>query len=759
MQRLPGPLRRPALVKAWWLLLLVPPIAFGAIRYAGSLGERDHRERVEQMLFQRLDGKLEFSRYMQDVILANPQLLRLRGAKLGELNRDAATTVAQLTAVSGDGDSDQFQKTGLARIYVAQARLVDRVSSLLANGRTGEARALDHGTVGPAYQRLNALLDRSSAAQDTAAHDAHAAVARGNLLGYGGAGVVTLLIFWRLAAARRRLEREAADSELSDAHERHRQIVETASEGVWTFDAQNRTTFVNRAMAEMLGCQAQEMLGTSVSDFMAPEAAAEAQRSLRRRQAGATEQLELALRGRDGREVWTLFSSDSLYDAQSDFAGTLAMVADITDRKRSEDLLRHLADHDPLTDIYNRRRLLSELDRQLRFAARYDRSGAVLAFDLDNLKFANDSYGHATGDAMLKAVAEVLRARMRDTDVVARLGGDEFAVVLCEATEQEALVVASDVRSRLCERALGPPIFVSVGIAMFSGAEEITPDDILACADTALYEAKEHGGDQARVYTGRPSGALSWVRRIRTAMTEERLILYGQPIVDLATGRVAYHELLIRMVSDDGDIIPPAAFLPIAERFGLIREIDRWVTTKGLLLAMDGTRVAINLSGHSIGEQSIIAAVRTAIADGLNPADVIFEVTETAAMGNLATARPFAGVLRGIGCNVALDDFGTGFAVFTYLKHIPAAYLKIDMEFIRDIMTNKTDQQIVRSIVDIAHSLDKLTIAEGVEDAGTLELLREYGVDYAQGYHLGRPERLSPPTELEQALLRASELA
>ena len=247
-----------------------------------------------------------------------------------------------------------------------------------------------------------------------------------------------------------------------------------------------------------------------------------------------------------------------------------------------------------------------------------------------------------------------------------------------------------------------------------------------------------------RVYRGQASGALTWVQRIRSALAEDRFVLYGQPIIDLQTGLITRRELLIRMLSDDGEIISPGTFIPTAERFGLIREIDRWVTAAGLRVALGGEPVAINLSGYSIGEQPIIALVQAAIAHGLTPANVSFEITETAAMTNLTAARSFAGTLADLGCTVALDDFGTGFGSFSYLKHIPARYLKIDIEFVRDLATDETDQQVVKAIVGIAHSLNKLTIAEGVEDAETLALAARVRSRLAQGFHLGRPELLAP---------------
>jgi EAL domain-containing protein (putative c-di-GMP-specific phosphodiesterase class I) len=199
------------------------------------------------------------------------------------------------------------------------------------------------------------------------------------------------------------------------------------------------------------------------------------------------------------------------------------------------------------------------------------------------------------------------------------------------------------------------------------------------------------------------------------------------------------------MISETGEVIAPGAFLPTAERFGLINEIDRWVTREGLSYAAAGRRVSINLSAQSIGDHRILDTLRAAVGNGVVPGDVMFEITETAAMHNMEDARLFAQAIIDLGCEVALDDFGTGFGSFTYLKHLPARYLKIDMEFVREMVFNETDREVVDSITKVAHSLGKLTIAEGVEDAATLQALRQYGVDRAQGFFIGRPRQLSPP--------------
>ncbi|HEY8304245.1 MAG TPA: diguanylate cyclase [Solirubrobacteraceae bacterium] len=425
-------------------------------------------------------------------------------------------------------------------------------------------------------------------------------------------------------------------------------------------------------------------------------------------------------------------------------------------RRRLEAELSYQVDHDPLTGLLNRKRFADELERMLRYASRYSRKGALLMLDLDNLKLVNDVHGHSAGDDAVRIVARELLGRTRATDFVARLGGDEFAVALHEADEPRAIAVAEDIRERLAGCEIHPQVRISVGIALFDGGEELVADDLLTAADLALYDAKKAGRGQIRVYRGDTGAALGWVQRIRDALTEERFVLYAQPIVDLRAGRQTHRELLVRMLSDDGDAIPPDAFIPTAERFGLISDIDRWVMSQGLSLARRGKGVSINLSAHSIGDPHILELVRAAARkDHLGSGRVIFEITETAAMTNMQDARVFTQALKQLGCDVALDDFGTGFGSFSYLKHLPSRYLKIDVEFVRDLTSNATDQHVVRSITDVGHSLDKLIIAEGVEDRAILDALRAYGVDYAQGFYLGAPRRISAPTKLEKAL-RAS---
>jgi diguanylate cyclase (GGDEF)-like protein len=417
--------------------------------------------------------------------------------------------------------------------------------------------------------------------------------------------------------------------------------------------------------------------------------------------------------------------------------------------------LRFQADHDTLTGLFNRRRFVERVDEQLRYAHRYRRGGAMLFLDLDSFKFINDSFGHPIGDRVIRRVAAAIEASLRATDTAARLGGDEFAVLLPEVDEEGALQVAETVLSAI-KAGQGPTVGAGAGIVLFEADREHSAADLLVAADIALYEAKRAGDGGVSIFRGQKGQRLAWVDRIRAALREDRLILNAQPIVDLRSGEVAREELLVRMVERDGREIPPASFLPTAERFGLIAEIDRFAVGKAIELARSGRAVAVNISGPSLTDRALIDEVATSIRAGLDPHLLSFELTETTGVANIEAARRFAGYLENLGCDLALDDFGTGLSSLGYLKSIPIQLIKIDTEFVREMSRSSFDRYLVQTIVALAHRLGQKTVAEGVEDQATLTLTRMLGVDYAQGYLLGPPAPLEAgPHEVEPALREA----
>jgi EAL domain-containing protein (putative c-di-GMP-specific phosphodiesterase class I) len=279
-----------------------------------------------------------------------------------------------------------------------------------------------------------------------------------------------------------------------------------------------------------------------------------------------------------------------------------------------------------------------------------------------------------------------------------------------------------------------PMELASAGISVFDAGAPQNPGDALVAADIALYEAKEGGRDRVATFTGQQGQRLTWVGRIREAIEAHRLVLHSQPIVNLATGEAVGEELLVRMVDETGELVTTSAFLPTAERFGLIRDIDRWVVSRALELIAAGRRVSVNLSARSLSDPELTTRIEQGLRRaGADPALLVFEITETAAAADMEDVRAFAERVQRLGCGLALDDFGTGFGSFIYLKHLPVTELKIDMEFVRHVSHSRGDQRLVGSIVMMAQALGVRTVAEGVEDHVTLALLRNYGVDYAHG--------------------------
>jgi diguanylate cyclase (GGDEF)-like protein len=422
--------------------------------------------------------------------------------------------------------------------------------------------------------------------------------------------------------------------------------------------------------------------------------------------------------------------------------------------------LERLAETDPLTGVSNRRHFEGELAKEVALTASLERSSALLVLDLDNFKYVNDSHGHAVGDSVLLQLARTLQGRLRTTDVVARLGGDEFAVLLRDVLPEKAAGIArnllDEVRSARFPLEGGHQLrlSVSIGITTFDGSDQLSPAELLVNADIAMYDAKESGRDRlalaaADVHRERVKSRQTWLERIRDALDHDNFELHAQPILHLRMGKVTSYELLLRMRSDTGELIPPGAFLDIAERSGVIRDIDHWVVRTACRMLADAhargepLQLEINVSGASVSDPEFSALIEPHLhALGTLAKSLVFELTETAAVGNLANAIEFATGLAQHGCQFALDDFGAGFGGFYYLKYLPCQYLKIDGEFIKVLPSSRVDQVFVRAMVELAHGLGKQTIAEFVEDEETLQLLAELGVDYAQGYHIGRPALL-----------------
>jgi diguanylate cyclase (GGDEF)-like protein/PAS domain S-box-containing protein len=476
-----------------------------------------------------------------------------------------------------------------------------------------------------------------------------------------------------------------------------------------------------------------------------------------------------------GDQLWVQTSSSLVRAPTGEALYRILQVQDITSRKEAEDKLHHLADHDPLTGLYNRRRLLEDLDGEISRSHRYDGEVAVIVVDVDRFKYVNDALGHALGDDLIKRVAEILRERIREGDVIARLGGDEFAVILSQTDGDAAVATAQKLLNGIREHAVvvSPGrtmrVTASAGISLTHEFSIVTGEELLAAADLAMYRAKETGRDRLHVRSPDDNtdmrNRLTWSERVRDALEHDRFVLQAQPIMDLATGDIAQHELLVRMV-DEGRLIRPGAFLYVAEEFGMIQAIDKWVLSEAVRLiegqAELGERLCleVNLSGSSVTDEEVLGHIESVLAtSSIDPSSLIFEVTETAAITNIERARQFATRVAELGCAFALDDFGTGFGSFYYLKHLPFDYLKIDGDFIRDLPRNQADRLTVQAIVEIAKGMGKKTIAEFVETEEVLTLLRALGVDFAQGFSVGAPADLERFWDVDAPAAQAARAA
>jgi diguanylate cyclase (GGDEF)-like protein len=424
--------------------------------------------------------------------------------------------------------------------------------------------------------------------------------------------------------------------------------------------------------------------------------------------------------------------------------------------RMAQETIRHLAYHDPLTGLANRVEFESRLTRALRGLGHGERH-ALLYMDLDQFKIVNDTCGHEAGDELLRQLAVLLREPIREADTLARLGGDEFGMLLTHCSLEQAMQVAERVLRLVSEfrfiwQEKSFTLGASIGLVMIEDSSQ-SLSDVLRMADMACYAAKDKGRNRVHQYHAGDSellqrqGEMQWVGRLSRALEENRFELFRQRIEPLNGHGRPHYEFLLRLLGDDGRHILPGAFIPAAERYGLMPALDRWVVRAALeRLARNGAAEAtyfINLSGATVGDEQFAAYVMEQLRlNGVAGTRVGFEITETAVIANLASAVRFIEQVKKLGCQVALDDFGAGLSSFSYLKAIPADYLKIDGGFIKDMLDDPMDHAIVESVNHIGHVAGLQTIAEFVETAPVRQRLAELGVDYAQGFGVHRPAPL-----------------
>ncbi|MBK8162458.1 MAG: EAL domain-containing protein [Gammaproteobacteria bacterium] len=439
------------------------------------------------------------------------------------------------------------------------------------------------------------------------------------------------------------------------------------------------------------------------------------------------------------------------------------LETELAERKVMEARLQYLVSHDDLTGLFNRRRLELALEDAIASARANSNTAALLYVDLDQFKVINDLEGHAVGDRLLMSIANILRKQLRAHDILARISSDEYAVLIEDTGEAEALARAETLRTAIDEYRFRTEdrnyhVCASIGVTLILPHEDINASEALARSSQACFEAKTHGRNLVHLFnkddveTNILRNAADWVPRIREALAHDRFCMFFQPVIELPGGRVVGYEALIRMREADGSLVTPDRFIPVAERMGLIHDIDLWVVQYAIdVLArlpreQSHLTLNVNLSIHAFQDHALLPLVRDKLArSGVAAERITFEITETAAVASYDQTRNMINQLRELGCRFALDDFGTGFSSFNYLKQFPVDYLKIDGSFIRNLLNDPVDQRLVKSMIEVGRTLGKVVVAEFVENAEILALLGEYGVNRAQGNFIGEPMPEIPP--------------
>ncbi len=565
------------------------------------------------------------------------------------------------------------------------------------------------------------------------------------------------------------LERKRAANLLYEQKERAEVTLRSIGDAVITTDNQGRIDYLNPIAEQLTGWLNDEAHGRALPEVFVimnertrQRALDPAARCLRDGQIVGLAN-HTVLINRQGREIAIEDSAAPIRQRDGRIIGVVMVFHDVSQSRAMAQQLTWQASHDTLTGLINRREFEKRLAQALTEAKTDHHQHVLLYLDLDQFKIVNDTCGHVAGDELLKQLAVLLQTKMREGDVLARLGGDELGVLLSYCPEEQAHRVADNLRLTVREfrfnwEGKSFDIGVSIGMVVID-AECLSVGELLSASDMACYAAKDSGRNRIHVYRredlelAQRHGEMQWVNRLTRAIEEDRLVLYRQRILSIAdpSGGDEHYEILVRLRGENDEIIPPGAFIPAAERYGLMPAVDRWVIrtlfaamaqqTERACLESSTCSYAVNLSGTSLNDEMLQDYVRQQLLQyNIAPRRIWFEITETAAIANLPKATRFIREMKALGCRFSLDDFGSGVSSFAYLKNLPVDNLKIDGSFVKDIVDDPIDFAMVQSINQIGHVMGLRTTAEFVENDAILSRLREIGVDYAQGYGIHRPE-------------------
>lgn len=559
---------------------------------------------------------------------------------------------------------------------------------------------------------------------------------------------------------------EAVEQTLQHLHV----TLESIIDGVVACDGKGRITYMNSSAEQLLQLRLEQAKGRSVLDVvnMVKEGDTSARVPVCQRALWEAREIPaepgITLINTSGEQIPVSVNAAPMWDRGGSIAGAVMVIRDVTEARRMAKELTFQAKHDSLTGLVNRTEFERIVSLEIARASIKEQPCVLLYLDLDQFKVVNDTSGHVAGDQLLRQLAVILAEELRSSDVLARLGGDEFGVFLIGCESEVALRIAENLRRAVTEFRFvwdNNTFVVGVSIGMVEVDEHISSVvDLLSVADVACYAAKDAGRNRIELYrhddadSQRRYSEMQWVSRIVRGLEENRFRLYRQSIVPLDTDAESgeHFEVLIRMRDEDDRLVPPGAFFPAAERYGVTPNIDRWVLCNVLLWLDEHpserrklSLCSINVSGHTLADEHFLEYVESQLDAHPLPAEKLcFEITETAAISNLAVARHFISRLKARGCRFALDDFGSGLSSFAYLKNLDVDFLKIDGMFVRDMVEDPIDRAMVKSINEIGQVMGMKTIAEFVENDEIREQLSDIGVDYAQGYGIHKPEPMSP---------------
>jgi diguanylate cyclase (GGDEF)-like protein/PAS domain S-box-containing protein len=562
-------------------------------------------------------------------------------------------------------------------------------------------------------------------------------------------------------------ERKKATEELSRISELLDNVINASQDLIFVKDTELRTILCNSIFAQALGKKPEDLYGkTDIENGWSEELVkGHPEKGIRGFEADDKEVLtgktilieeEPANFNNEIRYFNTI--KTPLTDKTGKIIGLLAIARDITEKVQVNKEMAYQASHDSLTGLVNRREFEHRAERLLKTIKTDNSKHALCYMDLDQFKVVNDTCGHIAGDEMLRQLSTLLQSVVRHRDTLARLGGDEFGILMEHCTLDDAKRVAKTLQKAIQDYQFSWEEYsfrvgVSIGLVEIS-ISTMNLTQLLKEADAACYIAKDKGRNRIHIYHSEDEdlaqrhGEMQWVIRINQALEEDRFCLYAQPIISLEGGNNKHYELLVRMVDEKEDIVPPGAFLPAAERYDLITKIDRWVIENSVILLEENITFlddidyfAINISGQSLADNSFQTFVINKLRHSTFPPEKIcFEITETAAISNLNSAKSFITKMKVLGCQFSLDDFGSGLSSFGYLKNLEVDYLKIDGMFVRDIIDDPIDHAMVKSINDIGQVMGMKTIAEFVENDDIKDVLIDIGVNYAQGYGIDKPK-------------------